>query len=435
MRLLPTALSLFACAGLVTASMPHEDAPSPVSAVDTADAGQPMHWRISWTQDPARQATISWSTTSETEANRVRLVGEDGVERTVAATASGQYTRSKSDAEEVPDGWYHHARVDGLEPGTRYDFVLESGGTESRPLWFRTAPLGDEPFALLYGGDSRSGLEDRQRMNRLVATELEAHPEVLAFVHGGDYVYSGTRWAQWRDWLAHHELCTTTDGRVLPVVPTRGNHDGGPLYDEVWDTPGEAGRNWYGIQLPLGLELLTLNTNVSHAGDQLKWLRAELKQRRPRARWLLCQYHRPAFPAVKAAGAAREAWVPWFEQHDVDLVFESDGHAVKRTAPIRDESIDETGVVYLGEGGLGVAQRTPHTRRWYLQEPGMSGRGHHLTLLEVSAETLRARTFGYPVDEDTGRIADGAKVVDFDDFTRPQREQYPVVEDGAASDE
>ena len=47
----------------------------------------------------------------------------------------------------------------------------------------------------------------------------------------------------------------------------------------------------------------------------------------------------------------------------------------------------------------------------------------------MTAESLRARTFGYPVDEDSGRIKEGAEVVDFDDFTRPQRTQYPVVEE------
>jgi hypothetical protein len=109
---------------------------------------------------------------------------------------------------------------------------------------------------------------------------------------------------------------------------------------------------------------------------------------------------------VKEPGDAKAAWVPLFEAHDVDLVFESDGHAIKRTMAIRDDKPDPTGVVYIGEGGLGVPQRTPYSDRWYLQEPGMSGRGHHLTTVSFSGDELRLVTQGFSVDEESGRIAD-----------------------------
>ena len=46
---------------------------------------------------------------------------------------------------------------------------------------------------------------------------------------------NGKNWKEWRLWLSQHELTTTEDGRVLPIIPTWGNHDSGILYFEVFD--------------------------------------------------------------------------------------------------------------------------------------------------------------------------------------------------------
>jgi hypothetical protein len=76
----------------------------------------------------------------------------------------------------------------------------------------------------------------------------------------------------------------------------------------------------------------------------------------------------------------------------VDLVCEADGHCIKRTPPIRGNRIDPTGVVYIGEGGLGVGQRTPKTWRWYLNTPQAKvGSGHHVQLLTFSPDELEIR--------------------------------------------
>ena len=124
--------------------------------------------------------------------------------------------------------------------------------------------------------------------------------------------------------------------------------------------------------------LVTLNSEISAGGDQRAWLAKTLFDLRPKVRWLLAEYHRPAWPAVKGPGSPKKFWVPLFEKFNLDLVVESDGHVIKRTVPIRDDKKVEGGIVYVGEGGLGVPQRRPKSDRWYLQKPGMSGVGHHV---------------------------------------------------------
>ena len=198
---------------------------------------------------------------------------------------------------------------------------------------------------------------------------------------------------QWWLWMGDHELTVTDSGRLLPIIPARGNHEPGPLFNEVFDFPVEH-LNYYSVDLTPQVRLITLNSETNMAGDQKKWLETQLAQSRPTRRWLVAQYHRRAWPAVKGPGAALQHFVPLFEKYNIDLVCEADGHVMKRTVPIRDGKHDATGIIYVGEGGLGVGQRRPKTDRWYLQEPGMAASAYHVQLLTFNADRLDYKVVG-----------------------------------------
>jgi hypothetical protein len=246
---------------------------------------------------------------------------------------------------------------------------------------------------MIAGGDSRSGLVDRARMNLRIAATVKAHPDIYAFCHGGDYINSGRSWREWRLWLSHHELTTLDDGRVIPVIPTKGNHDGGPLFFEVFNLESNTKERsyWHNTQVTKDVNIITLDTNTSAKGPQEKWLTEQLALLRPKSSYLLTNYHRPLFPAVKDVPEHAAVFVPLFEQYNVDLALESDGHCIKRTAPLRDGKIDPTGVTYIGEGGLGVGQRDPKKDLWYLKG-GYVGRGHHIYLLHFTKSAIKVDT-------------------------------------------
>ena len=382
-----TAIRLIAAAILAVVA----SRPLPAPAAAPLEGTKPAQWRVVWTADPATSATVSWSTvdagTTHTLAYRPK--GTDAPFKTVEA-ASGRYTGSET-------LHYHHVRLDGLEPETAYEVRMTSDQQASPILYFVTAPDTDRPFSLFHGGDSRSDPETRRQVNTMLARIVAESngndnpaDDVIGFAHGGDYIASGEDMSQWSQWLSDHELTTTKDGRLLPVIPARGNHDRGEPFNEVFGFPAED-ENYYAFNIGSEVRFVTLNSEISTAGDQAEWLQAELKQSRPNNRWLLAQYHRPAFPAVKGPSTTLVSWVPLFEQYNVDLVCEADGHVMKRTVPIRGGQQDETGVVYIGEGGLGVKQRTPKTDRWFLQSPGMAGSAHHVFVLTFEKDRLTTR--------------------------------------------
>jgi len=347
----------------------------------------PAQWRLIWTVDPAHRATMSWTTAEQSRSNRVHLKeAQHEPEQIVECRSSGRYSPGLGRIEL----YYHHALLDHLLPSTRYELTLESDGQSSAKFYFITAPVDDRPVSIMFGGDSRSDAKKRRGVNSMLAKLLAQQPEILALAHGGDYVGSGTQLAEWSEWMSDYELTTATDGRLLPIVPARGNHDGGPLFNEIFGFPA-ADTNYYLTELGTQVRLVTLNTETSIAGSQLQWLDQTLKSSRPQCRYLVAQYHRPAYPAVKSPSAALQYWVPLFDRYNLDLACEADGHNIKRTVPIRDNMEDATGVVYIGEGGLGVQQRTPKLERWFLRPPGMGASGHHVHVLSFNPSRLESK--------------------------------------------
>ena len=252
----------------------------------------------------------------------------------------------------------------------------------------------DRDFSIINGGDSRTGLKDRKKINEMIAVMVrdslandDQADDILALAHGGDYVVRGKDVALWSRWLTDLESMIGDDGRLLPIIPTRGNHDSGKPFNEVFGFPDDD-KNYYAISIGPKVRMVTLNSETSVAGDQAKWMDAEMASSRVDHRWLLAQYHRPIYPAVKAPSPALKVWAPLFEKHNVDLVCEADGHTIKRTVPIRGGKEADDGVVYIGEGGLGVPPRTPKTDRWYLKSPGMADNGHHVFLLTFTQDKL-----------------------------------------------
>ncbi len=366
-----------------TAEQSHADA--------TLEGTNPVQWRLVWTTDPATSAMLSWNTVTPGKLHQVHLRQAESDEKTlVEAKRNGRYS-AKS-----PTLFFHHARLTDLQPATKYFVVMESDGQRSPEMFFVTAPADDVPISLLFGADSRSGHEARRQMNTMLGQMLAEsqtadRAPILALAHGGDYIGDGRHLDQWSRWMSDHELTVSPAGQLLPIIPARGNHDGGPLYNEIFAFPPEDA-NYYALDLGPQLRLVTLNTETSVSGDQRQWLETELAASRPGKRWLLAQYHRPAFPAVKMPWMNLMHWVPLFEKFDVDLVCEGDGHNIKRTVPIRDFKPDPTGIVYIGEGGLGVGQRTPKNHRWYLSSPqAKTGEGHHVQLLTLDREQLSCR--------------------------------------------
>lgn len=255
-------------------------------------------------------------------------------------------------------------RLTDLTPNSSYFFVIKDSEGVSKRFWFKTAPL--EPnsrYSFIAGGDSRNNPIPRRNANLLVS-KLKPH----AVLFGGDMTSSGTP-EQWKEWLDDWQNTTSEDGRMIPVIAARGNHEKtNEMIYNLFDVPSES--IYYGVTVGDDLvRVYVLNTEISISGEQTAWLKNDLAENK-RTTWKIAQYHKPMRPHVSTKKEGNVQYMEWaklFYDQKVKLVVECDAHTVKSTWPIRpstknnnDEGFirdDRRGTVYVGEGCWGAPIR------------------------------------------------------------------------------
>ncbi|MBK1879851.1 purple acid phosphatase family protein [Pelagicoccus mobilis] len=393
-----------------------------------AAASEPLNLRVVWSEDPQHAAVVVWDSdelmadASLLYGTTSRKIGPLGLLKRkyaneAAQSESGLYPdREAKKPKKSADDWvspgasaplyYHQVKLENLEPSTVYFLAVKTENGIGREFHFKTAPEDGEAFKLIYGGDSRTHIDVARRMNEWIADLVVEDDSIIGLLHGGDYADTPRR-ELWIDWLDAYSRTTTKDGKLLPIIPIIGNHDvigESPIFRQAYGYPGGT-NDYYTCRLTPSIGILCLNTEISAEGNQRVFLQEELESlKEDEVKWQLAAFHKPAFPAIKKPSSAKVSWVPLFEEFDIDLVLESDGHCIKRTVPIRGDEESDDGIVYLGEGGYGAPQREPKADRWYLQgDNAFASKGDHVMMLEFDGSTIR-----YEAILDTGEVVDKA---------------------------
>ena len=261
----------------------------------------------------------------------------------------------------------HFVRLTNLKPNQRYYFCIKDSEGYSKVYYFST--VSDQPterLSFAAGGDSRDRSEIRRKANALVA-KLKPH----AVLFNGDFTGLDLP-KQWVEWFTDWELSIAEDGRITPLVVTRGNHElTNKSVVNMFDVPNK--RIYYNtIFGGTLLNLVSLNSEIYKFGRQKMFLKSTLKKH-AHFDWQIPQYHRPIRPHVghkKEMETQYRNFLPFFEKYaNVRLCLENDSHTCKITWPIiSSEEIgseegfirnDSIGIVYAGEGCWGAPNRFP----------------------------------------------------------------------------
>ncbi len=341
------------------------------------------HYRIIWDDDPSSKATIAWKQISG--ANGAVYYGTNDFGR-VYTNYPSQKTVDKVGNFTIGgtiDTCF--ARLTGLQPDMAYYFVIKDDAGVSPRYWFLTAPDTPKPFTFIGGGDSRSNPEPRRKANRMVA---KLRPLFVCFT--GDMINTSVA-TEWNEWFGDWQETICSDGRVIPLIPYRGNHEGydaadNPPFFELFDTTAE---NYFSFSVGGSLmRFYVLNSemddNATKWNAQTSWLTNDLAANAAFHTHLAAGYHKPMRPhnSGKSEGTFEyAAWAQPFYDHGMNVVFEADSHTVKRTWPIKpdagggsDESFirdDANGTVYTGEGCWGAPLRSADDLKAWTRDAGM----------------------------------------------------------------
>ncbi|MBI1228278.1 MAG: hypothetical protein GC192_23795 [Bacteroidetes bacterium] len=331
-----------------------------LTVLATCAFGRADKYRVIWQGNASTSATIAWNQVSGTDPVLLLDVNDFGQK-------AEEYGLSKRpDRIQLAEDMNNYfVRLENLLPNMTYYFLIKDSEGVGRRYFFTTAPNSpDRRLSIVAGGDSRNHREARQDANIMVA---KLRPHCVMF--GGDFTENDFP-QEWKDWLDDWQLSIAEDGRITPIIVTRGNHEASnkSLID-LFDMQVAGG--FYATSLGGDLlRIYTLNTLIPVGGDQRDWLESDLRNNGSKVHWRIGQYHYPMRPHTARKPEKNDQvafWAPLFLKYDMNLVVECDAHVVKSTWPIRadngpgsDEGFvrdDENGTVYVGEGCWGAPLR------------------------------------------------------------------------------
>lgn len=291
-------------------------------------------------------------------------------------------------------------RLKNLAPATTYYFYIQDTEGKSRVYHFSTVSnQNTTKLSFIAGGDSRDGRAIRSLGNLMVA---KLKPDAVLF--NGDFTGLDQP-HQWRAWFEDWEQTISSDGRIAPLVVTRGNHEiSNQVMVDLFDVPHPkvTYSTIFGGDL---LNIISLNSEIMKVFSQRSFLKNTLKEHQ-HFYWQLPQYHRPIRPHVakkKEMETEYKNFVPYFEKYpNVRLCLENDSHTCKTTWPIVSSTEagstegfirdDAKGIVYVGEGCWGAPLRQADDKKVWTRDAEAV---NQVNWIFVSKEKIEVRTVLY----------------------------------------
>ncbi|NLA43664.1 hypothetical protein GX865_06010 [Candidatus Saccharibacteria bacterium] len=385
------------------------------------------------TETPETSQSVTWRTSNEVTSPQVQwaLSGPTVPSgwQTVAAHSNDEFDTALG----YPVA-HHSATMEGLDAGATYVYRVGDGETWSEWLEFTTASETAGGFSFLVQGDAQN--DNKAYTSRTFRAAFEARPYARAVVHAGDLIDTETSDSEWGEW---HEAAAFSN-QYLNVIASTGNHEyyPGPELAKHWGAQFEYPLNGPADQPTLaetvyyvdyqGVRFISLDSTQAMRADsrasQTAWLEEVLAEN-PND-WTVVSFHHPIFSVTSGRNnqTIRDAWLPVFEQYDVDLVVQGHDHAYGRGNLIANEQNLPDGVsaedAHTGPGYLvsvaGPKMYVPdpaETNNWITNDANLRKVGRDVQLFQTVDVT------------DDGRMHVEARTVDgavFDAFTITQHE-------------
>lgn len=281
-----------------------------------------------------------------------------------AISSSGLLKDAKMDKRTAFRYVSHKALADQLKPGTDYSWRVGYEGHWSEIAHFRTADQEQGEFSFVYMTDSHIQNKEYIRAARLCADAVARNERNARFcVFPGDFVDTGTdnnsEW-EWERWF---EEVMESVIKVMPIVPTDGNHDDSPLLNYTYhfntDTsfnlttqvrPQFAGINYsfrYG-----DLQLIAFSEQDFWRGDYSYenlsseylerdlggWMRRQAAAE-PNAKWRVGLVHKNLFSGSehqkdKETPLLRATLLPVMKDCHMDMVLQGHDHCYEVIGPV-----------------------------------------------------------------------------------------------------
>jgi len=201
------------------------------------------------------------------------------------------------------------------------------------------AVVMDRSYVVVYG-DTRSDHDTHQAI-----TEAIMDVDPVTVFHTGDLVNDGRKPDDWAifDAIASG-LIASAD-----YYPAIGNHEeNSQMFFDRFKLPNNE--RWYAVDSG-GIHFIVLDStsDTRPGSEQYRWLESHLETTARNREFVAAVFHHPPFstgPHDADERGLRTTWVPLFEKHGVDVVFNGHDHTYERSL--------HNGIYYIVTGGGGA---------------------------------------------------------------------------------
>ncbi len=276
------------------------------------------------------------------------------------------------------------AEISGLEPGTEYIYFVKSGSSQSPVQKFKTAGTSGS-YNFLWLSDVHSHPDNPGKMDTVELLRKDAEARTASsggidfVLFSGDAVKYGSRYDNWQQWNGSPSVTNYT----FAMIP--GNKEyyytgSSTFYDYYWylavknnppNGPGTAeqeGCYWFlrdsvmfvGIDslIHKGSRMTRYGDKTSVLRDQTNWFDRVVTSQRGKFRYLVVVQHDPWFvyaaskDSFDKSRGNYDTWRHVFDKHKVDLALSGDEHNYIRSKPLRGDSANSDGTVYMVAGQI-----------------------------------------------------------------------------------
>ena len=274
------------------------------------------------------------------------------------------------------------AEISILEPGTEYIYYVKSGSSQSPVQKFKTAGTSGS-YNFLWLSDVHSHPDNPGKMDTVELLRKDAEARTASsggidfVLFSGDAVKYGSRYDNWQQWNGSPSVTNYT----FAMIP--GNKEyyytgSSTFYDYYWylavknnppNGPGTAeqeGCYWFlrdsvmfvGIDslIHKGSRMTRYGDKTSVLRDQTNWFDRVVTSQRGNFRYLIVVQHDPWFvcssDGFDKSRGNYDVWRHVFDKHKVDLALSGDEHNYIRSKPLRGDSANSDGTVYMVAGQI-----------------------------------------------------------------------------------
>jgi len=328
-------------------------------------------------EDPKTTWNFTWQTLPTVTSNNVQILeatyGNDFSNPLTKTFIPERTSITDNDDPEYKSVSQFKAKIEGLKPGTKYNYRVGSADGGYVIGTFKTEPSIPRDFTFIHLSDSQSSTASGYRQfGRVIGAIVEEYPDLEFFLETGDLIETVDREDEWRgffDCVAPYETSwrgfpetVLSPFTQYPLVPVVGNHDQAlgneaASFRKHFTVPsnGAKGKATPGTTYSFNygnVHFVVLNTE-SNPADQKAWLENDLKDNKQK--WIIVSMHKGIYQQG-GKSAFFDAWASILDSYEVDLVLNGHDHVYVRTYPMRHDQKTANGTIYLQTGGSGIKQ-------------------------------------------------------------------------------